>query len=74
MAALGESSKVMLAEPVMAVGTPYPRLSRAVTAGIVSQTDRWIDESNIDGYETGWFNNWLQMDAAINPGNSGGPI
>jgi serine protease Do len=45
-----------------------------VTAGIVSQTDRWIDESNIEGYETGWFNNWIQTDAAINPGNSGGPL
>jgi serine protease Do len=73
VAALGVSSDVMLAQPVMAVGTPYG-LSRTVTAGIVSQTDRWIDESSIDGYETGWFNNWIQTDAAINPGNSGGPL
>ncbi|MCB1124534.1 MAG: PDZ domain-containing protein, partial [Verrucomicrobiae bacterium] len=26
------------------------------------------------GYETGYFNTWLQTDAAINPGNSGGPL
>ncbi|HUO08069.1 MAG TPA: trypsin-like peptidase domain-containing protein [Phycisphaerae bacterium] len=70
---LGDSSKVMLAQPVMAVGTPYG-LSRTVTAGIVSNTDRTFDESDIDGYETGWFNNWIQTDAAINPGNSGGPL
>ena len=70
---LGESSKVLLGQPVMAVGTPYG-LSRTVTAGIVSNTDRFFDESDIDGYETGWFNNWIQTDAAINPGNSGGPL
>ncbi|MGN6370113.1 MAG: trypsin-like peptidase domain-containing protein [Phycisphaerae bacterium] len=70
---LGESNSVMLGQPVMAVGTPYG-LSRTVTAGIVSNTDRFFDESDIDGYETGWFNNWIQTDAAINPGNSGGPL
>ncbi len=70
---LGNSSEVMLGQPVMAVGTPYG-LSRTVTAGIVSNKDRFFDESDIDGYETGWFNNWIQMDAAINPGNSGGPL
>ena len=72
-ATLGDSANVMLGEPVMAIGTPYG-LSRTVTAGIVSQTDRAFDETNIDGYETGWFNNWIQTDAAINPGNSGGPL
>src|SRR6202012_3977095 len=70
---LGESNGVLLGQPVMAVGTPYG-LSRTVTAGIVSNTDRFFDESDIDGYETGWFNNWIQPDAAINPGNSGGPL
>jgi serine protease Do len=70
---LGDSAEIMLGQPVMAVGTPYG-LSRTVTAGIVSNTDRYFDESDIDGYETGWFNNWIQTDAAINPGNSGGPL
>jgi serine protease Do len=72
-AVLGKSAEVALGQPVMAVGTPYG-LSRTVTAGIVSNTDRAFDETNIDGYETGWFNNWIQTDAAINPGNSGGPL
>jgi serine protease Do len=72
-AELGRSSDVSLAQPVMAVGTPYG-LSRTVTAGIISNTDRYFEESSIGEYETGWFNNWLQMDAAINPGNSGGPL
>jgi serine protease Do len=73
VAVLGTSSEIALGQPVMAVGTPYG-LSRTVTAGIVSNTDRFFDETNIEGYETGWFNNWIQMDAAINPGNSGGPL
>lgn len=72
-AELGDSSTVKLGQPVMALGTPFG-LTRTLTAGIVSNTDRFFDESNIDGYETGWFNNWIQTDAAINPGNSGGPL
>ena len=72
-APLGDSSTVMLGQPVMALGTPYG-LTRTVTAGIVSNTDRFFAESTISGYETGWFNNWIQIDAAINHGNSGGPL
>jgi serine protease Do len=72
-APMGDSAEVTLGQTVMALGTPYG-LSRTVTSGIVSNTERYIDESNIGGYETGWFNNWIQTDAAINPGNSGGPL
>lgn len=72
-AKLGNSSDVKLGEPVMALGTPYG-LARTVTRGIISNTDRYFNASTIDGYETGWFNNWLQTDAGINPGNSGGPL
>ncbi len=70
---LGHSSGIQLGQPVMALGTPFG-LTRTLTAGIISNTDRFFDESTIDGYETGWFNNWIQTDAAINPGNSGGPL
>jgi serine protease Do len=70
---LGDSDQVQLGQPVLAIGTPYG-LSRTVTSGIISNTDRFFDDASIDGYETGWFNNWLQTDAAINPGNSGGPL
>jgi len=72
-APMGKSDDVVLGQPVMALGTPHG-LTRTLTAGIISNTDRFFDESTIDGYETGWFNNWFQMDAAINPGNSGGPL
>ena len=72
-ASLGNSRTVQLGQTVLAIGTPYG-LSRTVTRGIISNTDRYFSASTIDGYETGWFNNWLQTDAAINPGNSGGPL
>jgi len=72
-AELGDSSKVVLGQPVMAMGAPYG-LARTLTKGIISNTERAFAVGSIEGYETGWFNNWLQMDAAINPGNSGGPL
>ncbi len=72
-APLGNSRHVALGQTVLAIGTPYG-LSRTVTRGIISNTDRYFRSTTIDGYETGWFNNWLQTDAAINPGNSGGPL
>jgi serine protease Do len=44
----------------------------------VANTDRTLVDTvghrNIDGYETGDFSNWIQMDVPINPGNSGGPL
>ena len=70
----GDSDKIFPGETVYAVGTPYG-LARTVTRGIISNTQRYFEgDLDIDGYETGMFNNWLQTDAAINPGNSGGPL
>jgi serine protease Do len=47
-----------------------------MTLGIVSNNERtfYPDRESIDGYETGEFNNWIQMDTPIAPGNSGGPL
>jgi serine protease Do len=74
-AKLGDSSALVVGQDVMAFGTPYG-LSRTVTGGHVSATDRTLYPTSldIDGYETGDFSNWIQMDAPINPGNSGGPL
>ena len=73
-AEFGDSEKLFPGETVYAVGTPYG-LARTVTRGIISNTQRYFEgDLDIDGYETGIFNNWLQTDAAINPGNSGGPL
>ncbi|MCH6256430.1 trypsin-like peptidase domain-containing protein [Puniceicoccaceae bacterium K14] len=73
-ASFGDSEKLKPGQVVFAVGTPHG-LSRTVSKGIISNSERYFfDSRGIRGYETGFFNNWLQTDAAINPGNSGGPL
>jgi serine protease Do len=62
----GDSSKLKVAEWVMAVGNPYS-LSQTVTLGIVSALGR--ANVGITAYE-----DFIQTDAAINPGNSGGAL
>jgi serine protease Do len=73
-AEFGDSRRLYPGQSVFAVGTPNG-LTRTVTRGIISNPNRYFSASNqIRGYETGFFNTWLQTDAAINPGNSGGPL
>jgi serine protease Do len=64
--ALGDSSRVEVAEIVLAIGNPFG-LSRTVTMGIVSAVGR--ANIGIADYE-----DFIQTDAAINPGNSGGAL
>ncbi|MGD1030270.1 MAG: trypsin-like peptidase domain-containing protein [Opitutaceae bacterium] len=73
-AEFGDSDKLYTGEQVYAVGTPFG-LTRTVTRGIISNTSQYFEaDREVEGYETGLFNTWLQTDAAINPGNSGGPL
>lgn len=73
-AEFGDSDDLFVGQTVFAVGTPHG-LTRTVTRGIISNDDRYFEDSRgVNGYETGAFNTWLQTDAAINPGNSGGPL
>ena len=73
-AQFGDSDELYPGQTVFAVGTPNG-LSRTVTKGIISNTNRFFEgNDNIRGHETGFFSTWLQTDAAINPGNSGGPL
>jgi S1-C subfamily serine protease len=65
---LGDSEKVDVGDPVVAIGNPFG-YSRTVTTGIVSAKQRRIDAPN--GFQ---IDNVIQTDAAINPGNSGGPL
>jgi putative serine protease PepD len=67
---LGDSSDVVVGDPVIAIGSPLG-LESTVTSGIVSALDRPVSAGG-EG-ETS-FINALQTDAAINPGNSGGPL
>ncbi|MBT3483542.1 MAG: PDZ domain-containing protein [Opitutales bacterium] len=74
VAKFGRSDSLKPGQTVFAAGTPHG-LSRTVTKGIISNKERYYrDSTGIRGYETGFFNTWLQTDAAINPGNSGGPL
>jgi len=63
---LGDSSKVDVAEVVLAIGSPFG-LGQTVTMGIVSAVGR--ANLGIADYE-----DFIQTDAAINPGNSGGAL
>ncbi|WP_456787554.1 trypsin-like peptidase domain-containing protein [Cellulomonas sp. P5_C5] len=70
--ALGDSSKVTVGEPVMAVGNPLG-LANTVTTGIVSAIDRPVSTAGENSTEA-TVTNAIQIDAAVNPGNSGGPL
>jgi serine protease Do len=74
-APLGESKTLVAGQDVMAIGTPFG-LARTLTLGVVSNPDQtfYPQQLDINGYETGDFSNWVQMDTPINPGNSGGPL
>ena len=61
---LGDSKKLEVGEPILAVGNPFG-FTFTVTSGIVSALDRQLKENGIG---------LIQTDAPINPGNSGGPI
>jgi len=62
----GDSSKLRVAEWVLAVGNPF-EFSQTVTQGIVSNVNRTNPQLAI-------YSDFIQTDAAINPGNSGGAL
>ena len=65
---LGDSSRVVVGEPVAAIGSPFGQES-SLTVGVVSATERSI-ESLTSEYD---LVDAIQTDAPINRGNSGGP-
>ena len=68
--AVGDSSKVSVGDPVLAIGSPLG-LASTVTSGIVSALNRPVTAGTA-GSES--YVNAIQTDAAINPGNSGGAL
>ena len=66
---LGDSSNLMIGEPVIAVGSPLG-FSNSVSTGILSAQGRDLT----DAQGNVLLSDLLQTDAAINPGNSGGPL
>ncbi|HZB23742.1 MAG TPA: trypsin-like peptidase domain-containing protein [Gaiellaceae bacterium] len=66
---LGDSGRVVVGEPVAAIGSPFGNAS-SLAVGVVSATGRSVDSltsrySVVDA---------IQIDAPINRGNSGGPL
>ena len=83
--AIGNSDKIAVGDPVMAVGNPLG-LAGTVTTGIVSALNRPVTtEAESEGSQTDpngqaqasgetVVTNAIQTSAAINPGNSGGAL
>jgi len=65
---LGDSDKVAVGEPVVAIGNPLG-FDFSISSGIVSATGRSMQADNGQTIA-----NVIQTDAAINRGNSGGPL
>ena len=66
---LGDSDKLMVGEPVIAIGYPLGLMNQpTATFGIVSALGRTIRVGEV------MLEGLIQTDAAINPGNSGGPL
>jgi S1-C subfamily serine protease len=66
---LGDSSSVVVGEPVAAIGSPFGQES-SLAVGVVSATERSIS-SLTSAYDVA---DAIQIDAPINHGNSGGPL
>lgn len=67
---LGDSTRISVGDPVLAIGSPLG-LANTVTSGIISSLNRPVTTGSA-GSES--YVNAIQTDAAINPGNSGGAL
>lgn len=71
---LGDSSRIILGEQVVAIGTPLEiEYAGTVTNGIVSGIDRRVPLYNDAGFLTKTMT-LIQTNTTLNPGNSGGPL
>jgi serine protease Do len=73
-AIIGDSSKVTVGDPVVAIGNALGQYQNTVTSGIISGYGRSVQASDSTGTTTENLTDMFQTDAAINEGNSGGPL
>jgi S1-C subfamily serine protease len=74
-APFGDSDRIDIGEPVIAIGSPFTYLfndnQATVTAGVISALHRDVKQGS---RSVQIFKDMIQTDAVINPGNSGGPL
>ena len=74
VATLGDSTKIKVGEPAIAIGNALG-YGQSVTTGVISATDRESTTTDqMTGEEKTSDVKLIQTDAAINPGNSGGAL
>jgi serine protease Do len=73
-AKIGDSAKMQVGDPVVAIGNALGQFQNTVTSGIISGYGRHLQASDGSGADSENLENLFQTDAAINPGNSGGPL
>lgn len=74
-ARIGDSSKVVVGDIVVAIGNALGQFNNTVTSGIISGYGRSVVASEDGTAATAEsLNDLFQTDAAINQGNSGGPL
>ena len=75
VATLGDSTKLKVGEPAIAIGNALG-YGQSVTTGVISATDRESQTTDSATGETTGSSDvkLIQTDAAINPGNSGGAL
>ena len=73
-AKIGDSSKMQVGDPVVAIGNTLGQFQNTVTSGIISGYGRSLQAGDGSGSEAENLDDMFQTDAAINEGNSGGPL
>ncbi|HUS26819.1 MAG TPA: trypsin-like peptidase domain-containing protein [Nevskiaceae bacterium] len=73
-AQVGDSSKMQVGDPVVAIGNALGQFQNTVTSGIISGYGRSVQASDSSGGNSESLEDLFQTDAAINEGNSGGPL
>ncbi len=66
---LGDSDTLQVGQRAIAIGNPFGRFDRTLTAGVISALNRTLETG-----ENRRLRRAIQTDAAINRGNSGGPL